>query len=346
MNPYFSVNNLETSYGNFKLGPVSLELDYGEYLVILGPTGCGKTSLLRNIAGISRSDKGYISINGDMISSLPPDKRNIGYVTQTGGLFPHLTVRQNVGFGLKYRRLSYAEQRAKTDRFMQLFELSPLANQSAATLSGGETKRVAMARSLVTEPKLILLDEPLGMLDHNGRKKTAKILKMIHEELKTTVIHVTHDRHETWDIALKCAVMNNGMILQTGTAQDLFRKPETRFTAEFLGGTNIFDAVFEKNTVRLPWIELKLPGQSLTGKGWVLIRPEKINIVSSNYTHKFSGKITAMRDSGEFIEIQAESEKYACIAVHASIENTRALKTGDAIYLDWNEDSVHPILKE
>lgn len=346
MTPYFAIDKLENVHGNFKLGPVSMELDKGEYMVVLGPTGCGKTSLLRNIAGIAVSKTGDIYLDGENINNLPPHKRKIGYVTQTSDLFPHLTVKQNVGFGLKYQKLSYADKKAKTGRFLELFGLTAIADQHASTLSGGETKRAAMARSLITEPRILLLDEPLGMLDHNGRKKMTRILQMIHTELKTTTIHVTHDRHEAWSIARKCAVMNDGMVMQTGSTSELFRMPQSRFVAEFLGGTNIFEAEFKDNIARISWLELKIKQNNLKNNGWILIRPEKINIVDATSKSKFNGTISEIKDSGEFIEIVAESVKSVSIMVHTSLDNAIGLKTGDKICLDWDDESVHTILKD
>jgi ABC-type Fe3+/spermidine/putrescine transport system ATPase subunit len=328
-------------YGNFHLGPLSLEMGQNEYIVILGPTGCGKTSLLQSVAGTYGGVKGKIFLDGHDISILPPQKRNIGYVTQMGDLFPHLTVKENIAFGLSYQNLTRVEKKERLERFTDLFGLAKLADQSAVTLSGGESKRTAMARSLILEPRILLLDEPLGMLDYNGRKDMLQILKMIHDEFQTTTIHVTHDRHEAWSIARTCAVMNNGRIVQTGSVSELFRRPQSCFVAEFLGGTNIFKAVFEDTSATLPWATFKLSLKPSAPEGWVLIRPESIHLTSEDKIPKAKGPVTGLRDFGEYIEIDVRVAESVILKVHSSIEQASNTTIGQTISLDWTDESIH-----
>lgn len=338
---YFQIDELEAIYGAFRLGPLSLEMQPNEYLVILGPTGCGKTSLLRSIAGTYRRGTGKIALDSRPIESLPPQKRNVGYVTQTGDLFPHLTVRENIAFGLRYQRVNAAEKHRRLTRFLDLFGLTHLADRSASTLSGGESKRTAMARSLVIKPRLLLLDEPLGMLDHNGRKEMLQVLRMIHDELQTTTIHVTHDRHEAWGIAQTCAVMNKGRIVQTGSVAELFRKPKSRFVAEFLGGTNIFKANFEGTRAMLPWATLELSQAPPVSEGWVLLRPESIRFTSETAFSQAEGIVTEWRDFGEYIELDVQVDESVRLKVHSSIEQVRNVARGQQVSLNWTEDSIH-----
>lgn len=346
MRTYFQIDSLETVYGNFRLGPISLQMQQNEYIVILGPTGCGKTSLLQSLAGTFGRAKGKISLDGRDISILPAQKRTIGYVTQMGDLFPHLTVKENIAFGLSYKKLAKTEKHTLLDRYLELFGLEELAKQSAATLSGGESKKTAMARSLIVEPKILLLDEPLGMLDHNGRKDMLQILKIIHDELQTTTIHVTHDRHEAWSIAQTCAVMNNGRIVQTGSVSELFRKPKSRFVAEFLGGTNIFKAVFEDSIARLPWATLKLPSKPSAPEGWVLLRPESIHLSSDDKTAKTKGAVVGLRDFGEYIEFDIQVAETVTLKVHSSIEKANHMVIGQPVFLDWMDESIHTFFEE
>ncbi|MGA1864669.1 MAG: ABC transporter ATP-binding protein [bacterium] len=343
---YFKINELENQFGGFKLGPVSLEMEKGEYLALLGPTGCGKTSFMQSVAGISTKARGQILFNDHDISLLPVHKRKIGYVSQTSDLFPHLTVSENIAFGLRYLGLSHQERKLRLEKYLEIFNLRKLAGQSAYTLSGGERKKTAIARSLIIQPQLLLLDEPLGMLDHNGRKEMLDILKMIHNDLQTTTIHITHDRHEAWGVAQVCAVMNNGRILQSGSVAELFRKPETLFVAEFLGGRNIFKATFKDYSVELPWGDIKLSHMPHIHNGWVIIRPERIRLVSGDNPHKAAGTVSALHDFGEYLELKIEINKDTVLTVHSSINRSNDIHAGKAVCLDWPEDSMHIITRE
>jgi ABC-type Fe3+/spermidine/putrescine transport system ATPase subunit len=349
MGAYFSVESLERRFGSFKLGPVSLSLAEEDYLVLLGATGCGKTSLLRCIVGITGKLKDSIFLERRDIGMMPPQKRHIGYVAQTGDLFPHLTVRENIAFGLAYQNITAMEKQKRINRYLELFDLMKQADQPVVTLSGGESKRTAMARSLIVEPKILLLDEPLGMLDQNGRKAMLQALKMIHDELQTTTIHVTHDRHEAWRVAKQCAVMDHGCIIQTGTVEELVRKPETRFVAEFLGGANIFRAAFDGIQARLGWTILTLSAPVGYSNGWVMIRPELIRIDTGNKDSKMSGVVKAIHDFGEYVEVEvavdgAQSESVE-LAIHVPPAGINQIGIGKQVFLNWRNEDLHPFDK-
>lgn len=345
MGAYFSIESLEKQFGAFRLGPISLSLAEKDYLVLLGATGCGKTSLLRCIVGIAGKIKKSIFLGGRDIGGLPPQKRNIGYVAQTGDLFPHLSVRKNIAFGLAYQSITTMEKQRRIDRYLELFDLIKQADQPVVTLSGGESKRTAMARSLIVEPKMLLLDEPLGMLDQNGRTAMLRALKMIHDELLTTTIHVTHDRHEAWRIAKQCAVMDHGLIIQTGTVAELIRKPKTRFVAEFLGGTNIFQATFDGINARLGWTELTLSAPVGYSSGWALIRPELIRIDTENRDSKFPGVVKAIHDFGEYIEVDVSVSAlsdFVELKVHVPPASIHQIGIGMPIFINWRDEDIHP----
>ena len=343
MSAYFHINGLEMRFGSFQLGPVSLELEEKDYLVLLGATGCGKTSLLRCIVGSTGKIKNSIFFGGKDIGILPLRKRRIGHVSQTVDLFPHLSARKNIAFGLAYQGLTAAERQKRIDRYLELFDLVKQADQPVDTLSGGENKRTAMARSLIVQPEILLLDEPLGMLDQNGRKAMLHILKMIHDELQTATIHVTHDRHEAWRIAKKCAVMDRGRIMQTGTVAELVRKPDTRFVAEFLGGTNIFEAAFEGIHARLGWTDLTLSKPVGYAKGWVLIRPELIHIIPENRDGKIFGIVSAIHDFGEYAEVAVILQPSSMeLKAHVSPADMHQLGVGKQIFLNWRDEDIHP----
>ena len=198
-----------------------------------------------------------------------------------------------------------------------------------------------MARSLVVEPHILLLDEPLGMLDHNGRKDMLHILQMVHDDLQTTTIHVTHDRHEAWGIAQTCAVMNQGRIVQTGAVSELFRQPKSRFVAEFLGGMNIFKAIFKDSKAMLPWGEVTLHQNPSVSEGWIMIRPESIRIQSNGTPPKVKGLVSSLRDFGEYIEIDVQVAESVMLKVHSSTEQISDVAVGHTVFLDWKEESVH-----
>jgi len=338
---FLCINGLKRKLGQFSLGPISLTLKRGEYFVLLGPTGCGKTSFLSHLAGLYGTDREVIFLDDKDIGRLPSNKRRIGYVMQTGNLFPHLSVKANIAFGLKYLKMTRGEYSQRLKRFLDLFGLTALADRSCLTLSGGETKKTAIARSLIIEPRLLLLDEPLGMLDHNGRKEMLEVLKIIHHELHTTTIHVTHDRHETWMTGQSCGVMNQGKIIQTGSVSELFRQPVDLFTAEFFGGMNIFPASFQGKKAKLSWIDLDLAQSPEKKIGWVLIRPENIRVVNPLHNHKIVGKIAGVRDFGEYIEIEVQIDEKNRLFLHTSVDSAHCFSIGNTLHLDWARDSIH-----
>ena len=214
-----------------------------------------------------------------------------------------------------------------------------------------------MARSLIVEPEMLLLDEPLGMLDQNGRKAMLRTLGMIHDELQTTTVHVTHDRHEAWRIAKQCAVMDSGRILQIGTVAELVRKPGTRFVADFLGGTNIFEAAFDGIHARLGWTDLTLTAPVAYSKGWVLIRPEIIRIDTGKNEGKLEGVVKAIHDFGEYVEVDiavsgfskseiskssnAASSDGVELKAHVPQADIHRIGIGKQVFLGWRDEDLH-----
>ena len=235
MNALLAARNLTLRLGGFTLGELSLDLAPGDYLVLLGPSGCGKTTLLKAVAGICRPGRGEILLDGRDVTHIPVEKRGLGYVAQAADLFPHMDVAGNVAFGLRYLGLPKDERDRRFERTADLLGIRGLLSRRSWTLSGGEGKRVALARCLATSPKVLLLDEPLGGLDPNAKLAMLDVLRTIHGELGTATIHVTHDFQEARAIGRRCAVMREGRIEQIGPQEDLFREPATPFVAEFLG---------------------------------------------------------------------------------------------------------------
>jgi putative spermidine/putrescine transport system ATP-binding protein len=260
------------------LNDLTLTAADGEILVLLGPSGCGKTTLLRVISGIVAHDAGRILIGGRRVDHLPPEERNLGLVFQSYALFPHLTVAGNVGFGLRVRRLPKAEIEARVGAALKLVDLENLAGRYTRQLSGGQQQRVALARAIAIQPQVLLLDEPLSNLDAKLREQLREELRALQRRLGVTSLYVTHDQVEAMALADRVIVMNQGRIVEGGAPIELYRRPKHRFTAEFLGQTNLVEAKAEGGFLTLPW------GQSVSfdgaerGQVFLSIRPEEIAV--------------------------------------------------------------------
>jgi iron(III) transport system ATP-binding protein len=223
---------------------VTLSVDKGLLVCLLGPSGCGKTTTLRLIAGFIEPDEGEIRVGGRRISapgaSDPPEGRNMSMIFQSYALWPHMTVFENVAYGLRLRRLSRAEIRARVDEILAATKLSALADRYPRELSGGQQQRVSLARALVIKPETLLLDEPLSNLDANLREEMRFEIRRLHDEYRYTTVYVTHDQAEAMTTADRIVVMNQGVIDQVGTPEDIYQRPQSEFVARFIGGTNIF----------------------------------------------------------------------------------------------------------
>lgn len=228
--------------GTRALDAVSLSVQAGEFFSLLGPSGCGKTTLLRLIAGLDFPDAGRLWIEGADAISVPPHLRPVNTVFQSYALFPHMTVWENVAFGLKMRKTPRPEIERRVARMLGMMRIEPLAQRRPAALSGGEKQRTALARAVVNEPRVLLLDEPLGALDLKLRRQLQTELRDLQRRLGITFIHVTHDQDEALTLSDRVAVMNAGRIEQTGAPEDLYERPRNRFVASFLGGCNLIDA--------------------------------------------------------------------------------------------------------
>jgi spermidine/putrescine transport system ATP-binding protein len=235
------------SFGDFEvLKDVSLEIKKGEFFSLLGPSGCGKTTLLRIIAGFEQPDKGTLTLDGDNVLTLPPNKRPTNTVFQNYALFPHLSVFENVAFSPRLKKVSKTQIRKKVEEYIHLVRLEGHADKKPNQLSGGQKQRVAIARALINEPRVLLLDEPLSALDAKLRQHMLIELDRIHDEIGITFIYVTHDQQEALSVSDRLAVMNQGDILQIGTPHEIYESPATDFVARFIGETNLFDATVVK----------------------------------------------------------------------------------------------------
>jgi len=261
---------------------IDFEAAPGRFVCLLGPSGCGKTTLLRLIAGIAEPTAGEISVNGRRIDPVPPERRNFGMVFQTFALFPHMSVARNVGFGLEMRRIRRVEARRRIAAALELVGLGAMGNRLPRELSGGQQQRVALARAVVIEPDLLLFDEPLSNLDARLRDELRDELRALQRKLGITSVYVTHDQAEAMAMADEIVVMRAGRIVERGAPADLYRRPATRFTADFLGLTNVLALDHRGGMAHLPWGESRpLDAAAPAGPVAVAIRPEDLEIAAA-----------------------------------------------------------------
>jgi spermidine/putrescine transport system ATP-binding protein len=274
------LKNIEKYFGsNCVIPTLNLEIRQGEFLTLLGPSGCGKTTLLRMIAGFETPTKGSVLLEGEDITSLPPYRRNVNTVFQNYALFPHLSVFDNVAFGLVQKGFSKNDIKNEVDNVLQMVQMNDFALRKPKELSGGQQQRIALARAIVNKPKVLLLDEPLAALDLKLRKQMQLELKILHEKLGITFIFVTHDQEEALTMSNRIAVMNKGVIEQMGKPQVVYDHPSTKFVANFVGENNTLQGFFDgkylvKNHITIP-VKAK---NNQTGNAFLFIRPEHITI--------------------------------------------------------------------
>ncbi|MEH7122340.1 ABC transporter ATP-binding protein [Bacillus sp. JJ1773] len=261
---------------------ISLSIKEGEFLSLLGPSGCGKTTTLRMIGGFELPSQGSIKIDGKETGKLPPNHRPVNTVFQNYALFPHLSIYNNIAFGLKQKKISKAQITSETNEIIEIMGLEEHKDKYPRQLSGGQQQRVALARALVNKPRVLLLDEPLGALDLKLRKKMQFELKKLHEQFKITFIYVTHDQEEALIMSDRIAVMNSGRIEQIDTPEQIYSNPKTLFVADFIGETNVIDVnlLQNKNKENL----MKEFSQIYTSNKKLVIRPEHLKISNNPFS--------------------------------------------------------------
>lgn len=286
---FLSLNNISKSYGStLAVEDFNLEVEQGEFISLLGPSGCGKTTTLQMIAGFEEPTSGSIHINGRDMTSVSPSARDIGIVFQSYALFPHMTVADNVSFGLEMRGIARAEREQRVAEALELVHLNDFAGRFPKALSGGQRQRVALARAIVIRPHLLLLDEPLSALDAKIREDMQIELRNIQHTIGVTTILVTHDQAEAMAMSDRIAVMNKGRLAQVGAPFDTYENPGDTFTSNFLGKTNLFDGEVlsqsgEQLRIRCGDFEFETNGQARIGDAVTLsIRPEKIHLVEAD----------------------------------------------------------------
>ena len=340
--------NISKNLGEFFLRDVSFDIKNGEYFMILGPPGAGKTILLETIAGIYRPDKGKILMAGKDITYIPPKDRNISMVYQDYMLFPHLNVEQNIAFGLKLKKTPKEVIKNKVEKNSKLLNIYHLLHRYPGTLSGGEKQRIAIARAMVIEPYALLLDEPLSALDTQTRDRLRQELRRIHSITKMTIVHVTHNFEEIFSLADRVAVMNEGRIIQVGRPDDIFRKPNCEFVANFVGVENLFKgkSIVENGSahINIDGVNIFSTGQK-SGDAFVSVRPEEILISKqpfrSSARNSLKGKIARIVNSGATAKITVDTGvPFNVMITRQSLENME-LKEGITAFITFKASAVH-----
>jgi iron(III) transport system ATP-binding protein len=312
-----------------------LEIGNGEFVSLLGPSGCGKTTTLRLLAGFLQPDAGEIYVDGKLVSSaahlVPPERRNMSMIFQSYAVWPHMTVAQNVAYGLKFKKLSRHEIDAKVTKLLGVVHLAELKDRYSAELSGGQQQRVALARALVVEPQILLMDEPLSNLDANLREEMRFEIRRLHEEFKITTVYVTHDQAEAMATSDRIAVLDRGRLIQVGRPAEIFDAPKTRFVAEFVGKANILTGRMDSDGALLLADGVKIRvnsagGSSPSGEVFVCLRPHNIMLVAGETTARdladqgynlFSGTIRRSIYFGDAVDYTIELTSRAALRIIA-----------------------------
>jgi spermidine/putrescine transport system ATP-binding protein len=357
------IGEVSKSFGDIKvLNDIRLEIHRGEFFSLLGPSGCGKTTLLRIIAGFETPDTGIVTFDGADVLPLPPNRRQANTVFQNYALFPHLSVFENVAFPLRIRRESKSKITATVKDYLKLVQLEAHALKKPNQLSGGQKQRVAIARALINSPKVLLLDEPLSALDAKLRQRMLIELDQIHDKIGITFIYVTHDQQEALSVSDRIAVMNQGNVLQVGTPHEIYESPGTDFVAQFIGETNLFDAVVasvekldkpvlefmteldipELGRIKVTTVDEVKPGQRVS----FTIRPEKILISKEKPATKrddinlFQGAVDEPIYSGFQTKFYVKLQDKVLIRIikqHAKYSDEGPdIVWKDSVYLSWS----------
>ncbi len=332
-------------YGDFYAArDVTLDVAEGELLVLLGPSGCGKTTTLRVIAGFVEQTEGAIRIGGRDVSRLPPWKRNTGLVFQNYALFPHLTVNQNVAFGLEMRGLAKPEIAAKVDDALRLVRLDHLGQRLPRQLSGGQQQRVALARALIFRPDVLLLDEPLSNLDAKLRGEVRVEIRSLQQRLGITTVMVTHDQEEALTMADRLVVMSEGMVRQVGSQRDLYERPANAFVADFVGRSSFIRGQMQGDRLVSDGGLTILCGKRLSGKAMLALRPERVMVASDPFNaadNSFPGEVEFVSYMGGLIDIHVRlSEQDRVIAQVANHEGRVLPKVGDRVHVGWSASAA------
>ena len=336
--------------GDFQLRRVSFEAGDGQYAVLLGPTGCGKTVLLETLVGINRPDSGEVWLGGRNVTWTQPEKRGVGFVYQRSMLFPHLSVRQNIAYGLRYHGVPRGEYRSRVDRVAELLGIARLLDRGIEALSGGEMQKAALARALAIEPRVLLLDEPLAALDPVSKEALRSELAGLHRQTRTTILHVTHDQEEARVLGEVIGVMRDGELLQFGPKDEVFDRPNSAFVARFVGTENVFRGRASRDG-RGVRVELGcgsvLADSERTGWVGLCVRPELIAIGAadgpkSGPPNRIEGIVDSVSDRGPLVRYQVVTTQEGFVVLQTKKDYAAAgAGVGQRVALSFEPSAAH-----
>ena len=337
-----TITNVSRSFGDVvALDSVSMEIRENEFFALLGPSGCGKTTLLRVLAGFEHPDSGSVTIGGEDLLALPPNKRPINLMFQSYALFPHMSVEKNISYGLQREGLPKDEIRDRVAEVLTTVGLTDKAKARPAMLSGGQRQRVALARAIVKRPRLLLLDEPLSALDRKVRAEMQLELKRLQHEVGITFVVVTHDQEEAISMADRIAVMSEGRVQQTDSPVDLYQRPATLFVADFIGTSNAFRGTVASGGIDVPGLGV-LPGtltsDAQTADATLIVRPEDMRMVDATVA-LLSGTVLDTRFFGGTSTIAVSVEGHDAPVI-ATCQGTANVERGAPIHLTWSGDKA------
>mgnify|MGYP003892095601 FL=1 len=359
--PYIQIENVTKKFGDFTaIDNLTLDIYKNEFFSLLGPSGCGKTTLLRMLAGFEKITDGKILLDGEDISEIPPHLRPINMMFQSYALFPHMTVEKNIAFGLKQDKMPENLINQRVEEMLELVELTDFAKRKPNQLSGGQSQRVALARSLAKRPKLLLLDEPLGALDKRLREQTQFELMDIQEKLKVTFVIVTHDQEEAMTVSSRIGVMDSGNLIQVATPAEIYEAPINKDVADFIGDVNLLKGIYKgQNEIGTQLLSddsnsiiyaTQKVDAAIGNQLWFAIRPEKLEIskrLPKNEHNILKGTIEDIAYGGSFSTYHVKLENGTILkAIRANRERTKEhhLTWGDEVFLQWAPHSAVVLL--
>ncbi len=347
--PFLELRHIQKKFGRFTaLDDIHLSVKKGEFVCLLGPSGCGKTTLLRIVAGLEKPTAGEVYINGKNATKLAPVKRNFGIVFQSYALFPNMTVRQNIAFGLKRMKLSREEREDRIQKILEQVNMSDQIDKYPSQLSGGQQQRIALARALVVSPDFLLLDEPLSALDAKVRQKVRKEIRALQQKLGITTIMVTHDQEEALTMADTIVVMNNACVMQTGTPEQIYDEPVNPFVADFVGSINFFQADLLPNA-NVTTDQALLENLSRNRDALKACRPENIEIVEPKSLNSFNVTVHDIEFRGYAYRLWLDltdsesgpvNNDYISFDLSAEEMRTRRIRIGDQISIRFRRGSL------
>lgn len=336
-----SIQNVSRRFGSFQaLDDVTLDVPSGSLTALLGPSGSGKTTLLRIVAGLESADSGSVLFQDEDVTETSARDRGVGFVFQHYALFRHMTVYENVAFGMRVRKVANDEVRQRVNELLKMVRLEGLGSRFPTELSGGQRQRVALARALAVRPKMLLLDEPFGALDAKVRQELRTWLRRLHEEMNVTTVFVTHDQEEAFEMADQVVVMNQGRIEQIGTPQAVFDSPSTAFVMDFLGNVNVFHGRVQSGRVSLGPFNLRYDDyqHDEPRDATAYVRPHELSIDRSPSQSSLPGKIKQLNPAGSVLKVRVSIEDFGVdLSIDVTHERAKSLglKLNDAVF-------VHP----